>query len=75
MNVKVINNWMILPKAPKKEKFVFNELTAIIGDYNYYAQHEVEIDTWLETYNCSREGMVIKFCDDKIKTLFILKWI
>jgi len=54
-----------------KNKFIFHDLTAIIEDYMSYT---TDIDLWLEDHDCVREGMVIKFCDDKIKMLFMLRW-
>jgi hypothetical protein len=54
-----------------KNKFIFYELTAIIEDYMNYS---FAIDEWLEAHDCKRTGMVIKFCDDKTKMMFMLRW-
>jgi len=56
-------------------KFIFSDLNAIIGDYKFYADNEEEIDDWLENHYCERTGMVIKFCDEHTRMLFILKWV
>lgn len=57
------------------ERFILSSnLVAIIADYKFYADHELEIDNWLYEYNCQREGMVIKFCNEKIKMMFIIRW-
>ena len=58
-----------------KNKFIFYDNGALIEDYNYYTDHAQTIDDWLYEHGCERTGMIIKFCDDKIKTLFILKWV
>jgi hypothetical protein len=55
-------------------KFVFNNLSAIITDYNFYADNEVIIDNWLNEHWCSRTGMVINFWDEQTKVLFMLRW-
>ncbi len=55
-------------------KFIINDLTAIISDYVYYIDHHNEIDRWLESNNCERQGMIIKFFDEKTKMLFLIKW-
>jgi hypothetical protein len=56
-------------------KFVFNELTAICGDYKFYAANEPSIDKWLWEYGCKRQGMVITFCDEQAKIMFMLRWV
>ena len=58
-----------------KNKFIFyDKTTAIIEDYAFYADNEQAIDKWLEDHNCERQGMVIKFVNEKIKMMFILRW-
>lgn len=57
-----------------KNKFIFFDDSAIIEDYNYYTDNAQIIDDWLYEHNSERTGMVIKFCDERIKTLFILRW-
>jgi hypothetical protein len=54
--------------------FVFNGLTAVIGDYKFYADHEPSIDEWLWEQGCKRQGMVITFCNEQAKTMFMLRW-
>jgi len=56
-------------------KFVFTELTAMIADYRYYADHESEIDRWLEERECERTGMVIKFNNEQTKMMFMMRWV
>jgi hypothetical protein len=58
-----------------KNRFVFYNLTALIEDYVYYADHDAELDIWLEEHNCDREGMVIRFCDEGTKMMFMLRWV
>lgn len=58
-----------------KNKFVFYKLTALIEDYMYYDEHDEELDMWLENHDCKREGMVINFCDEATKMMFMLKWV
>jgi hypothetical protein len=65
---------VVLLELVMKNKFIFYDNTAIIEDYMYYTNNTEEIDEWLHIHGCVREGMVIKFCNDRIKTLFILKW-
>jgi hypothetical protein len=40
----------------------------------FYATSVDEIDQWLEENNSHRQGMVIQFADEKVKTMFMLKW-
>jgi hypothetical protein len=56
------------------DKFVLFGLYAIITDYKFYADNEKEIDSWLNSHNSSREGMVVQFIDEQTKTMFLLKW-
>jgi hypothetical protein len=60
--------------APDKVMF-YNNLSAIITDYKFYADNEEIIDRWLNDHWCSRTGMVINFWDEKTKVLFILRWL
>lgn len=53
-------------------KFIFNELTAVIVDYKSY--DEPIIDKWLWEQGCQRQGMVITFCDEQAKIMFMLRW-
>ena len=55
-------------------RFIFLNNTAIIADYKFYHIHTAEIDQWLETHNCSRQGMVIDFADSHASTMFALRW-
>lgn len=57
-----------------KNRFLFSELTAMIADYKFYADNEKEIDNWLWERDSEREGMVIRFCDEKVKMMFMIKW-
>jgi hypothetical protein len=56
------------------DKFIFNDLTAMIADYKFYADNEKTIDEWLEQNQCKRQGMVITFSDENTKLMFILRW-
>lgn len=56
------------------DKFIFNELTAMIADYNYYTMNELAIDEWLENHGSERKGMVIKFANEHVKMMFAMKW-
>jgi hypothetical protein len=58
-----------------QDKFVFTELTAIIADYKFYADNEQVIDNWLWERSCERQGMVLKFCDEETKMLFMMRWV
>lgn len=55
-------------------KFVFNGLTAIITDYKSYAENVNSIDDWLWEQGCDRKGMVITFCNENAKLMFMLRW-
>ena len=55
-------------------KFVFNGLTAIITDYKSYADNVDNIDDWLQEQGCDRKGMVITFCSEQAKLMFVLRW-
>lgn len=57
------------------DKFIFTDLTAIIADYKYYTMNELAIDEWLENHDSERKGMVIKFADEQIKMMFVMKWV
>jgi hypothetical protein len=57
-----------------KNKFVFYDNSALIEDYFFYADYEKEIDEWLWLNGSDRQGMVITFANEKVKTLFILRW-
>ena len=41
----------------------------------FYADHERVIDAWLWDRDCKREGMVVTFCDEQSKLMFILRWV
>ena len=56
------------------QRFVFYDCSALIKDYMFYATSVDEIDQWLEENNSHRQGMVIQFADEKVKTMFMLKW-
>ncbi len=58
-----------------KDRFTFNGLTAIVADYVFYTDNSAEIDQWLQDRNCERKGMVIKFNNEKTKTMFIMRWL
>ncbi len=59
-----------------KNKFIFFDSTnAIIEDFMYYTDHADQIDQWLDDHNSERTGMIIKFCNEQTKTLFILTWL
>jgi hypothetical protein len=53
-------------------KCIFNGLTAVIVDYKAY--DEPVVDKWLWERGCLRQGMVITFCDEQAKLMFILRW-
>jgi hypothetical protein len=55
-------------------RFLFTDLTAIIVNYQFYTDNESAIDQWLEDRGCERKGMVVKFSDEKVKTLFMMRW-
>ncbi len=58
-----------------KDRFTFNDLTAIVSDYVFYTDNSAEIDQWLKDRDCERKGMVIKFNNEKTKTMFIMRWL
>ena len=55
-------------------KFIFNDLTAIIADYKFYANNERTIDDWLWERDSERTGMVIKFDSENTKLMFMMRW-
>ena len=55
-------------------KFLFNDLTAIIADYKFYAENERTIDDWLRERGSERTGMVIKFDNENTKLMFMMRW-
>lgn len=59
----------------KNKLIFFEETKAVILDYMWYTVHEPELDEWLNNHECTREGMIINFFDERIKILFILKWL
>jgi len=63
-----------IPASANRFVFTPMDLTAVIEDYRYYADHEVEIDAWLDEHDCERTGMIITFCDEETKMLFALRW-
>lgn len=56
-------------------KFQFYDNKALIVDFMYYTEHIETIDDWLEENDCQRKGMVIEFCNDQVRTMFMLKWL
>lgn len=62
---------------PKVERFIFfKENHAVISDYRFYNQHQLEIEQWCDD-NCegwSREGMVMHFPNAEDRTMFALRW-
>jgi hypothetical protein len=56
------------------ERFLFVNGLVIINDYGFYHRHSEEIDNWLEQNYSRRDGLVITFSSEKIKTLFTLRW-
>jgi hypothetical protein len=56
-------------------KFIFNDLTAIIADYKFYAENEQTIDNWLRERSSERTGMVIKFDSEDTKLMFMMRWV
>jgi hypothetical protein len=58
-----------------KNRFIFYETNALIEDYMFYADHEAEIDNWLDKHDCVREGMNIHFFEHDTMILFKLTWL
>jgi len=54
----------------------FGSDTLVISDYNFYADHQEEIDDWCwQKFGYHpREGMVIHFKRDQDMMLFLLRW-
>jgi hypothetical protein len=62
---------------PKTERFIFfKENHAVISDYKFYNQNQLEIEQWCDD-NCegwSREGMVMHFPNAEDRMMFALRW-
>lgn len=64
-----------------KEKFIVvpdalvdENKMVILSDYSFWAEHELELDTWCLKNNCSRTGMLVVANDDVALTAFLLRW-
>ena len=48
-------------------------ITVILSDYQYWVEHEAELDQWCEENGARRQGMTVEM-DDEILTVFLLRW-
>lgn len=72
----------LLPCVVDKERFIIvpdmlvdENKMIILSDYNFWAEHEQELDDWCAKNNCSRTGMMVVAFDDVALTAFCLKWL
>jgi hypothetical protein len=45
----------------------------ILGDWQFWADHEAELDQWCEQHGARRVGMTVKMTED-VLMLFTLRW-
>ena len=69
---------MVYVKMDIKNKFIsigsISSTKLIIEDYMFYNDNEKEIENWLELHDANREGLIIDFPSEQIKTWFLLRW-
>jgi len=46
----------------------------ILGDYEFWGQHEAELTEWCLTHHAWHQGMTVSFPDPRVLDLFILRW-
>ena len=46
----------------------------ILGDYEFWGQHEAELTEWCLTHHAWHQGMTVSFSDPRVLDLFILRW-
>ena len=52
-----------------------NKNTVLLSDYEYWANHDVELITWCNQYpEIKRNGMTLSISCKKVLTLFLMKW-
>ena len=62
-----------------KDKFIPSlqingKWSLIIGDYTYWMNNEVELENWLVQNDVTREGMVLQFDTEELRTWFVVRW-
>jgi hypothetical protein len=45
----------------------------ILGDWQFWAEHETELDAWCEQHGARRRGMTVEMTEE-VLTLFALRW-
>jgi len=45
----------------------------ILGDWQFWTDHEAELDAWCEQHGAQRQGMTVEMTED-VLTLFALRW-
>jgi hypothetical protein len=45
-----------------------------LTDYLWYNAHKQALELWIQEHDVEMQGMIIKFCTEQERTLFILRW-
>lgn len=57
------------------KKFIpVTDLSFVLGDYEFWAKHQNELDSWCTLNECERVGMIVTANNVQAKMLFILRW-
>ena len=51
-----------------------NTKNFVLSDYQYWAEHEQELDDWCQKNFCIREGMTVTALNEYGYILFGLRW-
>jgi len=50
------------------------EYSVLLSDYNFWADNADKLSRWCEENNCKQEGMLVIFPNEKMLSLFCLRW-
>ena len=58
----------------KGERFTVTYDTIVLTDFEFWAQHESELDQWCQDYGVRRTGMLIAPVTPALELMFELRW-
>ena len=58
----------------KHERFAVTYDTIVLTDFEFWAQHEPELDQWCQDHGVSRTGMLITPVTPATELMFELRW-
>jgi hypothetical protein len=50
-----------------------SEFSVLLGDWQFWTDHEADLDAWCEQHGARRQGMTVEMTED-VLTLFTLRW-